>query len=53
MLRVEALDAVGRRPEAEALARRFVHDNPDSPLAERAQRFIDRIEPARPLPAKR
>jgi hypothetical protein len=48
VLRVEALDAVGRRAEAEALARRFVRDNPDSPLAERAQRFIDRTEPARP-----
>jgi hypothetical protein len=48
VLRVEALDAVGRRADAEALARRFVRDNPDSPLAERAQRFIDRTEPARP-----
>jgi len=49
VLRVEALDAVGRRAEAEALARRFVRDNPDSPLAERAQRFIDRTAPARPV----
>lgn len=48
VLRVEALDAVGRRADAEALARRFVRANPDSPLAERAQRFIDRTEPARP-----
>jgi hypothetical protein len=48
VLRVEALDAVGRRAEAEALARRFVRDNPDSPLAERAQRFIDRTQPATP-----
>jgi hypothetical protein len=48
VLRVEALDAVGRRAEAEALARRFVRDNPDSPLAERAQRFIDRAAPAQP-----
>lgn len=47
VLRVEALDAVGRRAEAEALARRFVRDNPDSPLAERAQRFLDRTDPAR------
>jgi hypothetical protein len=48
VLRVEALDAVGRRAEAEALARRFVRDNPDSPLAERAQSFIDETDPARP-----
>jgi hypothetical protein len=40
VLRVEALDAVGRRAEAQALARRFVRENPDSPLAERAQSFI-------------
>lgn len=47
LLRVEALDASGRRAEAEQLARRFVRDNPDSPLAERAQRFVDRTEPER------
>jgi hypothetical protein len=41
VLRVEALDASGRGAEAEALARRFVRENPDSPLAERAQRYID------------
>jgi hypothetical protein len=40
LLRVEALDALGRRAEASALARRFVAENPDSPLAERAQSFI-------------
>jgi hypothetical protein len=49
VLRIEALDAVGRRSEAEALARRFVRDNPDSPLAERAQRWLDRTEPAQPV----
>jgi hypothetical protein len=48
VLRVEALDASGRAAEAEALARRFVRENPDSPLAERAQRFIDRTASARP-----
>jgi hypothetical protein len=48
VLRIEALDAVGRRSEAEALARRFLRDNPDSPLAERAQRFIERTTPAPP-----
>ncbi|HTV22167.1 MAG TPA: hypothetical protein VMG12_25935 [Polyangiaceae bacterium] len=47
VLRVEALDAVGRRREAETLARRFVRDNPDSPLAERAQSFIHGADPAR------
>jgi hypothetical protein len=48
VLRVEALDAVGRRAEAQALARRFVRENPDSPLAERAQTFIPRTDPVRP-----
>jgi hypothetical protein len=48
VLRIEALDAVGRRSEAQALARRFVSANPDSPLAERAQRFIDGIAPRGP-----
>ena len=47
VLRVEALDASGRRPAALALARRFVRENPDSPLAERTQRFLDTLEPAR------
>ncbi len=48
VLRVEALDAVGRRAEAEALARRFVRENADSPLAERAQSFIPSPDPERP-----
>jgi hypothetical protein len=48
VLRIEALDAVGRRADAELLARRFVRANPDSPLAERAQRFIDRTGRGRP-----
>jgi len=52
VLRLEALDAVGRRSEAEVLARRFVRENPDSPLAERAQRFIDRAGPAQPAPER-
>jgi hypothetical protein len=51
LLRVEALDAVGRRAEASALARRFVAENPDSPLAERAQSFIvDGSAPAAKAP---
>jgi hypothetical protein len=48
VLRVEALAAVGRRAEAQALARRFVRENPDSPLAERAQTFIPSTDPVRP-----
>jgi hypothetical protein len=43
LLRVEALASLGRRAEATARARRFVRDNPDSPLVDRAQSFI--VEP--------
>jgi hypothetical protein len=39
LLRIEALSATGRRSEASALAHGFVAAHPDSPLAERAQRF--------------
>jgi hypothetical protein len=39
LLRIEALAAQGRAADAEALARRFVVEHPDSPLAERAQRL--------------
>ncbi|MEY2931478.1 MAG: hypothetical protein RL033_2227, partial [Pseudomonadota bacterium] len=39
LLRIEALAAQGRAAEAAALARRFVVEHPDSPLAERAQRL--------------
>jgi outer membrane protein assembly factor BamD (BamD/ComL family) len=39
LLRIEALAAQGRAAEAAALARRFVLEHPDSPLAERAQRL--------------
>ncbi|MEO8183740.1 MAG: hypothetical protein ABI895_33340 [Deltaproteobacteria bacterium] len=40
LLRVEALSALGRRSEATELAGRFVAQHPDSPLSERAQRFL-------------
>jgi hypothetical protein len=54
LLRVEALQAVGRRAEASALARRFIAENPDSPLAERAQSFIvDGPTPAAKTPPRR
>jgi hypothetical protein len=54
LLRVEALEAVGRRVEASALARRFIAENPDSPLAERAQSFIvDGPAPAARTPPRR
>jgi hypothetical protein len=53
LLRVEALEAVGRRAEASALARRFIAENPDSPLAERAQSFIvDGPTPAAKTPPR-
>lgn len=48
VLRIEALEAVGQHAEARALARRFVRDNPDSPLAERAQRFVESASRATP-----
>jgi hypothetical protein len=41
LLRIEALAALGRHGEASNLARRFVAENPNSPLVDRAQHFID------------
>jgi hypothetical protein len=41
LLRLEALTAVGRKAEAAALARRFVAENPDSPMVDRARSFIE------------
>jgi len=40
-LRVEALMRLGRTAEARAYARRFVADNPASPLAERMRRLVN------------
>jgi hypothetical protein len=40
LLRIQALEANGRSAEAVALARTFVKANPNSPLADRARRFI-------------
>jgi len=40
VLRIEALDALGRRTEASELARRFVRESPHSALGDRAKTFI-------------
>ncbi len=40
LLRVEALAALGQHAEARALARRFVAENPNSPLSDRARNFM-------------
>jgi hypothetical protein len=37
---MEALDAAGRRDEAATLAQRFILQNADSPLADRARGFL-------------
>jgi hypothetical protein len=39
LMRIEALDGMGRQGEAAALAREFVRLYPHSPLADRARRF--------------
>jgi hypothetical protein len=40
LLRIETLSAMGRGAEAVELARRFVGEEPDSPLADRARSFL-------------
>ncbi len=40
MLRIEALAAAGRTGEAARLARKFVAENPGSPLVDRARTFV-------------
>ncbi|HEY3252816.1 MAG TPA: hypothetical protein VGJ91_02675 [Polyangiaceae bacterium] len=40
LLRIEALERAGQAPAASALARRFVEQNPDSPLVDRARSFV-------------
>jgi hypothetical protein len=40
LLRLQALTRAGRAAEASRIARKFVADNPDDPLAERARSFI-------------
>jgi len=42
LLRIQALSAAGRADEASALAQRFVAANPNSPLADRARRYLAR-----------
>jgi hypothetical protein len=41
LLRVEVLSAQGRSEPARALAQRFVAENPNSPLADRARRLSE------------
>lgn len=48
LLRVEALAALGRHGEASALATRFVRDNPNSALGDRAKSFIRAAAPKAP-----
>jgi hypothetical protein len=45
MLRIEALAAAGRRDEASKLAQRFVLQNPDSSLVDRARGYINSSAP--------
>jgi outer membrane protein assembly factor BamD (BamD/ComL family) len=40
VLRIEALSRAGQHGAAAALARRFVDQNPESPLVDRARSFI-------------
>ena len=40
LLRIEALAALGRQGEASELATRFVRENPNSALGDRAKSFI-------------
>lgn len=46
LLRIEALAGSGRRSEASSLARRFVEQNPNSPLVDRARSFYDQETPS-------
>jgi len=46
LLRIDALSLAGREPEARALAEQFLLRYPNSPLTERARRYVS---PARPL----
>jgi outer membrane protein assembly factor BamD (BamD/ComL family) len=41
VLRIETLSRAGQTQAASALARRFVADNPTSPLVDRARAFIE------------
>jgi len=41
LLRIETLSALNRKDEARTLALRFVAENPDSPLFDRARRYVD------------
>ncbi len=40
LLRIEALTSVGRKQEAQNLARRFVEQHPNNPLVDRARKFV-------------
>lgn len=48
LLRIEALAALGRHGDASALAARFVRDNPNSALGDRAKSFIRAASPKAP-----
>src|SRR5688500_14924410 len=45
LLRLQALTRAGRAAEASRIARKFVADNPNDPLAERARSFIQAPSP--------
>jgi hypothetical protein len=45
LLRLQALTGAGRAAEASRLARKFVAENPNDPLAERARSFIQASSP--------
>lgn len=46
LLRIEALAATGQRERAAELARRFLHDYPNSPLVDRAQSLASQLSGA-------
>ena len=48
LLRLQALTHAGRAREASTIARKFVTDNPNDPLAERARSFIQPPSPSIP-----
>ena len=53
LLRVEALSTLGRHDDAALLARRFIQDNPNSALADRAKRFVSKSSSGRAEPPAR
>lgn len=53
LLRISALEHAGRRSESRSLALRFIEENPNSPLVERARELLVRLNEERRGPANR